>query len=89
MRGHSLPHGWGRGTRQSKIALENAIFQLTSFLLCGIYVTEASRLRSLPKKTARQGGFLFSSAVCGRITPVDVTVSPALIWPCRAIQSPG
>ena len=30
------PMVWGRGTRQSKIALENAIFQLTSVLLCGI-----------------------------------------------------
>jgi hypothetical protein len=55
MRGHSLPHGWGRGTRQSKIALENTIFQLTSFLLCGIYVTDF-RGSITTQETARQGG---------------------------------
>jgi hypothetical protein len=63
MRDHSLPHGWGRGTRQSEIVLENVIFQLTGFLLCGIYVTDASKLRSLPKRPPGKAVFLLSSAV--------------------------
>jgi hypothetical protein len=71
MRRHSLPHGWGRGTRQSFAALENDSFQLTEAVLCGIYVTEGFKCDHYPvsKKAARQGGLFSFQVLCGRISP--------------------
>ena len=87
MRGHSLPHGLGPRHKAKRDRSGKRNFPVDRLFAVWDQVTDVSRFRSLipiQKSRLARRLFRFLGAMCGRITPVDVTAGPALIWPCRA-----
>ena len=91
MRGHSLPHGWGRGTRHGDIVGGKRRFPLDDASEAVGSVTNVSRVRSLiPIQKSRPARRLFylSGAVRPNHLLLKLTFPPTLIWPCRTISGP-